>query len=157
MSNPPIRILNATIEQLMTLPDIGKAHGKVFDAIHARRPYIYYDCLAEASGVSIAPWRHFSEDGLIMMPLEYLWDFHQHAESAPSQMPQSQQSGVVPGDVDRMQQDLRDRNKHELETQQGQFSDRLKELRANLVKQMDEQREDLMIQMDNQVRGPERS
>ena len=135
----------------MTLPDIGKARGrKVFDAIQARRPYIYYDCLAQASGVPATTWRRFSEEGLIMMPLDDLWDFRQHAESATSLVPQSLQSGVAQDDVDRMLRDLREQHERELENQQGRFADRLIELRTGLVKQMDEQREDLMIQMNNQ-------
>ncbi len=77
---PTIRILDATLEQLEGLPMVGPVRSqKLLDLIEAKRPFIYFDDLARVSDVSVKTWKAWEKDGTIMMPLQDLWDFRQHA------------------------------------------------------------------------------
>ncbi len=81
MASKPIRILDATFEQLhSTLPGIGPAKArKVFDLVEQRKPFVYFEDLARVSDLSVAAWKKFEEEGYLIMPIQDLWDFKQHA------------------------------------------------------------------------------
>ncbi len=149
MSQPPIRILDATIEQLMGLPDIGKARGrKLFEMIHAKKPHISFDDLSQASGLPPTTWRGLSEVGRIIMPLEDLWDFRQHAQSVVPKSPKSPSpDDADASDIQQVVTDLQQRHQDDLDERERLYAARFEKLREDLETQMERQEEDLLKQL----------